>query len=213
MPRQTRPASSSNSTSSFTPAELRKLRSLNTPEKIQRFLDELPYHHADTSWSPRRVLRERTAHCLEGALLAAAALRVNGQRPLVMDLQAVRDVDHVIAVYRDSGHFGAIGKSNYAGLRFRAPVYRTIRELALSYFNDYFNLRGERTLRGYSELVDLSRFDSDEWMTSEKSVWTPALHLVEDARHFALFPAQVVRDLPRMDRRSFEAGLHGHLKH
>ena len=142
---------------------------------------------ADTAWSPRRSLREGTAHCYEGALLAAAALRVNGYPPLVVDLEAVRDVDHVIAVFRERGHWGAVAKSNFAGLRFRAPIYRTLRELALSYFESYYNLRGERTLRGYSRPVNLARFDHLDWMTSEKSVWAIAEHLVT-VSHAAAVP-------------------------
>jgi len=133
----------------FTPAELRKLRSLKTPHGIQRALNDMPYHLADTAWSPRRVLLENTSHCYEGALFAAAALRVNGYPPLLLDLEAEHDTDHVIAVYRVDGHWGAIAKSNYTGCRYREPVYRTLRELALSYFEVYFNLRGERTLRTF----------------------------------------------------------------
>ena len=129
----------------FTSAELRKLRSLRTPAGIQRFLDDLPYHLADTAWSPRRVLREGTAHCLEGAIFAAAALRANGYPPLIFDLEAERDTDHVLAIYRERGHWGAVAKSNFAGCRYREPVYRSLRELAMSYFNIYFNLRGERS--------------------------------------------------------------------
>ncbi len=201
------------SNSPLTPAELRTLRAMKTPAGIQRFLDELPYHHADTAWSPRKVLRERTGHCLEGATLAAAALRALGHPPLVMDLSAVRDVDHVITLYKEKGYWGAIAKSNYAGLRFRAPVYKTIRELALSYFEDYYNLRGERTLRGYSVVLDLRRYDKIEWMTSEKSVWAIPEYLVT-CRHYPLFPARIARDLPRLDKRSFQAGLVGHrVKH
>jgi hypothetical protein len=183
----------------FTPLELRCLRGLKTPAGVQAFIDSLPYHLADTAWSPRRSLRERTAHCLEGALLAAAALRVNGYPPLVLDLEAVRDVDHVIAVFRERGLWGA-------GLRFRAPIYRSLRELALSYFESYYNLRGERTLRGFSRPLNLSRFDHLDWMTSEKSVWAVAEHLVT-VSHFPLFPARVAKNLPRLDRRSFDAGL------
>lgn len=156
----------------FTPKELRSLRALNTPHKVQRFLDALPYHHADTSWSPRRVLRERTAHCLEGAIFAAAALRVNGFPPLLFDLEAVDDTDHVLALYRVRGHWGAVAQSGYSGLRFREPIYRTLRELALSYFDDYCNHRGERTLRAYSTRpVDLTRFDKQDWMTDPNDVW------------------------------------------
>jgi hypothetical protein len=191
---------------------MRKLRSLNTPLKIQKFLDSLRYQYADTAWSPRRVLRERAGHCLEGALLAAAALRMNGYPPLVMDLEAVRDDDHVVALYREHGLWGGIAKSNYAGLRFRAPIYRTLRELALSYFEHYYNLRGERTLRAYSGPVNLTRFDRQHWMTSEEDVWCVPEYLVT-ARHYPLFPGKIARALPRLDRRSYEAGMHGSVKH
>jgi hypothetical protein len=194
------------------PAELRTLRSLNTPVKIQKFVDGLTYQYADTAGSPRRVLRERRGHCLEGALLAAAALRVNGRPPLVMDLESVRDDDHVVALYRERGLWGGIAKSNYAGLRFRAPIYRTLRELALSYFEHYYNLRGERTLRAYSVAVDLSRLDAKHWMTDKEEVWSVPELLIA-ARHYPIVPDKVARSLPRMDRRSFEAGMHGRVRH
>ncbi len=119
----------------------------------------MPYHLAGTAWSPRRVLRERTAHCLEGAVFAAAALRVLGFPPLLLDLEAVQDTDHVVAVFRSRGHWGAIAKSNFSGLRYREPVHRSLRELVMSYFEGYINLRGDRTLRAYSRPVDLARFD------------------------------------------------------
>src|SRR5207237_8454348 len=112
-----------NSNASFTPAELRKLRSLKNPHGIQRFLDEMPYHVANTAWSPRRILREETAHCFEGAMLAAAALRVNGYPPLIFDLEAEHDTDHVVAIYRAHGHWRAIAQSHYTGCRHRQPVY------------------------------------------------------------------------------------------
>ena len=118
----------------LTPRELRKLRSLKDPYGIQKHLDAMPYHLADTAWSPRRVLAENTSHCLEAAIFAAAALRANGYPPLIMDLEATRDTDHVLAVYRVDGNWGAVAKSNYNGLRYREPVYRSLRELALSYF-------------------------------------------------------------------------------
>jgi hypothetical protein len=194
------------------PAELRTLRSLNTPVKIQKFVDGLTYQYANTAGSPRRVLRERRGHCLEGALVAAAAFRVNGHPPLVMDLEAVRDDDHVIALYRERGLWGGVAKSNYAGLRFRAPVYRSLRELALSYFENYYNLRGERTLRAYSVPIDLSRLDAKHWMTDEEDVWS-VTDLLIAARHFPIAPDKVTRALPRLDRRSFEAGKHGRVRH
>ena len=200
------------STFGLSPKDLRTLRSLKTAVKIQKFIDGLTYQYADTAGSPKRVLRERKGHCLEGALLAAAALRVNGRPPLVMDLESVRDDDHVIALYRENGLWGSVAKSNFAGLRFRAPVYRTLRELALSYFENYYNLRGERTLRAYSRPVNLSRLDPLHWMTAEEDVWCVADALIA-AKHYDLFPYAVARALPRLDRRSFEAGLHGSVKH
>lgn len=188
------------------------MRALKTPAGIQKFVDGLKYQYADTAGSPRRVLRERKGHCMEGALVAAAALRVLGHKPLLMDLEAVHDDDHVLALYSERGLWGAIAKSNYAGLRFRAPVYRTLRELALSYFDHYYNLRGERTLRAYSVPVDLAKLDRKHWMTAEDDVWFVADALIA-ARHYALAPDKVTRALPRMDRRSFEAGQHGMVKH
>ena len=196
----------------LSPESLRTLRGLKTPARIQRFVDALEYQYAHTAWSPERVLRERKGHCLEGALLAAAALRVNGYPPLVMDLEAVHDDDHVVAVYRERGLWGGIAKSNFAGLRFRAPIYRTLRELALSYFEQYYNLRGERTLRAYSRPVNLARLDSRHWMTAEEDVWCVPELLIA-AKHYALLPDKVARSLPRVDRRSFEAGKHGWVRH
>lgn len=194
------------------PEALRTLRALKTPVQIQRFIDALEYQYADTAWSPQRVLRERKGHCMEGALLAAAALRVNGYPPLLMNLEAARDDDHVLAIYREHGLWGSIAKSNFAGLRFRAPVYRTLRELAMSYFEHYYNLRGERTLRAYSRPVNLAHLDSKHWMTAEEDVWCVPEYLIA-ARHYALVSDKVVRALPRVDRRSFEAGMYGWVKH
>jgi hypothetical protein len=198
----------------FTSREWRALRALRTPAGIQRALDAMPYHLAGSAWSPRRVLREGTAHCLEGAIFAAAALRVLGFAPLLLDLEAVQDTDHVIGVFRLRGHWGAIAKSNFSGLRFREPVYRTVRELVMSYFDDYINLRGERTLRAYSRPVDLARFDRSHrgWMTSEDDLWWIAEHLV-DVPHARLLTAAMTRNLARVDRRSLEAGLVGYRQH
>src|SRR5256714_12704281 len=158
----------------LTPGELAVFRRrLNTPQKIQQFLDAIPYNletGGETFRSPRRVLADRTANCIEGAVLAAAALRVQGQVPLIMDLTATRDEDHVIAVFRRRGLWGAIAASKFTGLRYREPVYRTVRELAMSYFEQYFNLAGERTLRGYGRPVNLARFDRLRWMTSDEDL-------------------------------------------
>ena len=189
----------------FTPAELRKLRALKDPYGIQRALDLMPYHLQDSAWSPRRVLRENTSHCYEGALFAAAALRANGYPPLIVDLEADHDTDHVIAVYRVAGHWGAVAKSNYTGCRYREPVYRSLRELALSYFDVYFNLRGERSLRTFSRPVDMKRFDHLDWMTTEKPVWFVAEYLLKIS-HTPLISQAQARRLHRLDGRSFRAG-------
>jgi hypothetical protein len=186
----------------------RLLRKLSTPEKIQRYLDDLPYNKertGETCRSPRLAIEFNTAHCFEGALLAAAALRVNGQAPLILDLASVRDDDHVIAIYRTNGCWGAIAKSNYAGLRFRSPVYRTLRELALSYFEHYYNLKGEKTLRAYSRPVNLARFDRIQWMTSDEPLWAIPEYLCEIS-HTAIF--EPTRRM-YMDERLFKAGLVG----
>jgi hypothetical protein len=195
--------------SDFTPGELRKLRALKTPYGVQRFLDAMPYHLATTAWSPRRVLSERTAHCLEAAIFGAAALRVIGHPPLLLDLEAVNDTDHVIAVFQERKHWGGIAKSNYAFLEFREPIYRTLRELALSFFPAYFNLRGDRTLRTFSRPVDLTRFDSRAWMTSEKDVWFIPEYLLT-IPHTQLVRPAIAKGLHRMGKRDFRAGLFGH---
>ena len=188
----------------FTPAELRKLRSFKGPYGVQRFLDDTPYHLADTAWSPRRVLRERTSHCLEGAIFASAALRSLGFPPLLVDFEAENDTDHVLAVYRIKGHWGAVAQSNYSGCRYREPVYRTLRELAMSYFNIYFNMRRERTLRNFSRPVNLARFDNFDWMTSEEPIWFIPNYLC-DIHHFKLLRPGMVKQLNRVDQRLFQA--------
>lgn len=192
----------------FTAAERRKLRSLKTPHGIQRFLDDMPYHLADSAYSPRRVLRENTSHCFEGALFAAAALRVNGYPPLILDLEAEQDTDHVIAIFRQNGHWGAIAKSNYTGCRYREPVYRSLRELALSYFEGYFNLRRERSLRTFSRPVNMARFDHLHWMTTDEPVWFVAEYLF-GIHHYPLITPIMAKKLHRLDDRSFRAGCLG----
>src|ERR1700685_3549198 len=171
--------------SSFTPSELRKLRAMKDPHGIQKFLDDAPYHLADTAWSPRRVLAEQPGHCLEGEIFAAAALRANGYPPLLLDFEAEHDTDHVIAIFRQNGCWGAVAKSNYSGCRWGEPIHRTLRELAITYFNGYFNLRRERTLRRYSVPVNLKRFDRKNWMTRAEPVWFIVYHLIE-LKHYPL---------------------------
>jgi hypothetical protein len=196
----------------FSRDELAVLRRLKTPERIQCFLDsEIAYNkepRGETCRSPRMVLRNRLGHCLEGALFAAATLRVHGHPPLLLDLEAVRDDDHVLAIFRQHGHWGAIAKSNYSGLRFREPVYRTLRELALSYFEHYYNLAGEKTLRTYSRPVNLQRFDRIAWMTAEEDVWEIAYYLT-GISHIPLLNSRLTRRLNHVDARLQAAGKLG----
>jgi hypothetical protein len=195
----------------LTRAELAALRRLSTPERVQAYLDGIRYNlepDGDTLRSPRRVLRDGTAHCAEGAFLAAAAFRVNGRPPLLVDLVAIRDDDHVVAVYREKGLWGSVGISKFAGLRYRSPVYRTIRELVISYFDHYYNWDGERTLRGYSRPISLAQFDRINWMTTEDDLWPIVAHL-ERIGHTKVIPPTSVRGLRSLDPRSYEAGLHG----
>jgi hypothetical protein len=189
------------------------LSRLTTPAKIQQFLDqEIGYNREPrgaTCYSPRTVLRERVAHCMEGALVGAMALRKLGHPPLLVDLEAVRDSDHVLAVYRVNGHWGAVAKSDYAGLRSREPVYATIRELAMSYFEHYYNAAGEKTLRAYSRPVTLARFDrSLQWMTTLDEVWEIPGHLCV-IPHTRILTPPMERKLARMDSCLYQAGRVG----
>jgi hypothetical protein len=198
--------------SPFDAAERAVFRRLSTPAKIAHFVDhEIAYNKepdGPTCRSPRRVLRDRTGHCMEGALFAAAALRMLGFPPLLIDLETVHDDDHVLAVYRRDGCWGSIAKSNYSGLRHREPVFRTLRELVMSYFEHYFNLEREKTLRNYSRPINLARFDAIQWMTAEKDVWDIPEYLYTISHTPLLTPSQI-RRLSRVDDRLFAAGLAG----
>ena len=193
----------------LTNEELRILKRLDTPRKVQDFLEEIPANHepqGDTCLSPRRVLRERRAHCIEAAMLAALAFRVHGHRPLLLDLTAApHDYDHVIAPFKIAGFWGAISKSNHAVLRYRDPVYRTVRELVMSYFNEYTDDLGRKTLRSYSRPVDLKRFDRIDWMTREDDVWEIPQHLA-DVSHIDLLTKGQRAALRRADPIEQKAG-------
>jgi len=189
---------------------------MTKPEKIQAFLDEKIRYNTEPDGascrSPRRVLRDRVAHCMEGALFAAASLRYHGYPPLILDLEAVRDDDHILALYKESGHWGAIAKSNYSGLRFREPVYRTLRELVMTYFEHYFNHSLEKTLRRYSNPVNLTRFDKLKWMTSESDLWEIGEYLCK-IPHRQVLTAKQIRRLRPVDSRLYHAGLFGSILH
>ena len=169
--------------------EVRVFRKLNTYKKIQKFLDELPINFeegGETCMSPRRVLREGKAHCIEGAIFAAAVLKFHGEKPLIVDMESNSfDYDHVICVFEKEGSWGAISKTNHGVLRFREPVYRDIRELIMSYFHEYLDSKGRKNLRSYSMPVNLDMFGSQDWITNEEDVWFIPEHLCE-VKHFPL---------------------------
>lgn len=184
------------------------LATLDAPWKIQEYLDNTPYNTDHETRSPRRVMRERRAHCSEGAIFAAAALRFHGHLPLLLDLRAVDDDDHVIAVYHVRGLIGAVAKSNFSLLRFREPVYRTYRELAMSYFEPYYNMLAERTLRSYSRPLDLRRFDARNWMTTAEDLeWIG--DRLNALRHYPLVDEVTVQNLQPVDNLLYRAGLLG----
>lgn len=188
---------------------LKLLKSLNTPGKIQDFLNAIPLNFepdGDSFLSPMAVLEKRVCHCTEGAILAALALRVNGQEPLVVDLMASQnDFDHVITVFQKDGKWGAISKTNHAALRYREPIYATIRELAMSYFHEYLDKEGRKNLRSYSAPVNLKRFDKKNWMTSMEDIYYIPEYLV-GVKHFPLVSQKQIRNLRKADAIEIEAG-------
>ena len=186
----------------LSPAEYAVLKRLHTPERIQAFLNATPINHeigGETVLSVREVIRQRRAHCIEGAMFAACALWVNGDPPLVMHLDCHEsDYPHVIALFKRQGAWGAISKTNGAPLRYRDPIYRTLREIALSYFHEYSNRRGHKTLRSYSVSYDMRRIDPEECVTNTRSCWVTHDRLVA-IRHFALITKRQERLLARRD--------------
>jgi hypothetical protein len=194
---------------SFSRSELTVLQRLRTPLKIQEFLWKLPYSADDCYRSPRSVLRDRTAHCFDGALFAAAALRHIGFPPLLVDLLPnARDDDHVLAPFKIGGHWGAVAKSNFAGLTYREAVHRTLRELVLSYFEQFYNVSKEKTLRAYTVPVNLERLDGINWMGSDDRLDDVA-DALDRARKVKLVTRGMVKRLALVDERSYRAGLMG----
>ena len=183
-------------------------KTLNSPERIQRYLDETPYSADPIYRSPRSVIRDRKAHCFDGALFAAAALQQIGHPPLIVDMFAENDDDHLLALFQQHDRIGAVAKSNFVGLRYREPVYRTVRELVLSYFEFYFNVDREKTLRGYYAPLDMTRLDRFDWKTADEN-----LEEVEKAlgrkRMITLITPEMAAAFAPVDGRSYDAGLMG----
>lgn len=196
--------------SGFDRSYLKLFKKMNTPSKIQDFLNTLKTNfeeQGDSLMSPLSVLKTGKAHCIEGALLAAAILRYHGQKPLIVDMEATTDdFDHVIAVFKKDGCWGALAKTNHAVLRYREPVYKTIRELVMSYFHEYFmNSTGAKTLRTYSKPVDMTRFDKQQWMTSDKDMWFLDDYLVA-LKHIPILTRKQIRGLRKADPIEIQAG-------
>lgn len=178
------------------------LKRLSTPQEIQNYINAIPINHeigGQTILSVREVIRQRRAHCIEGAFFAACALWVHGEPPLVMHLDCdLSDFPHVVALFRRDGHWGAISKTNGTPLRYRDPIYRSLRELVITYFHEYYNKRGHKTLRSYSASFDMRRIEPEHWVTSAKSCWTTHDRL-RDLPHYPLISARQVRLLSRRD--------------
>jgi len=190
-------------------AERQLLASLNSPVKIQLFLDELVYSTEPIYRSPLRVLRERIAHCFDGGMFAAAAISRLGFPPLVVDLiPNERDDDHLLAVYKIDGYWGAVAKSNFVGLRYREPIFRSLRELVMSYFEQYYNINHEKTLRGYTIPLNLKKFDRYEWMIKDKPLDLIAQRL-DEIRKFDILTSAMIARLATVDERSYQTGLSG----
>ena len=192
----------------LTRAQFALLKRLDTPQKIQTFLLSLKqnFEHDGESCRPvGEVLKTRRAHCIEGAMLAAAAFWVHGEPPLILDMRAEQDFDHVVALFKRNGRWGAISKTDGIGLRWRDPVYRSLRELAMSYFHEYYNGRAHKTLRAYSVPFDLRRIDPAVWVSGAKNAWAVA-EALDEIRHFKLVQGRHLRAVTRRDPFEREAG-------
>ncbi len=193
----------------FNKEELKLIKKLNTPKKVQDFINSLKANfepNGDECKSPRKVLEKKEAHCIEGAILAAAILRIHGHKPLLVDLKTTRnDYEHVLAVFKQDGHWGAITKTNHAVLRYREPVYKNIRELVMSYFHEYFLDNGKKTLRSYSNPVNLSKFDNKNWATSKKDLWYIDEYL-DKVKHYPILNKKQIKNLRKADKIEIEAG-------
>ena len=193
----------------LSPAERQLLSGLDSPAEIQAFLTGVPYSEDKFYRCPLRVLREHKGHCFDGALFAAMALRRLGNPPLILEIiPNERDDDHIIALFKQQGWWGAVAQSNFSGLRYRDPVFRSLRELVMSYFADHFNSAGEMTLRGYRGPVRLRTFDWLEWMASEAGLEALADGM-DRYRVTPVISAEMAAGLALADERSIKAGLLG----
>ena len=192
----------------LTASERAALAQLDSPAAIQAYLDATPYSPEERDRCPLNVIRDRVAHCLDGGLFAAMALRRLGYPPLIVDLlpEPGLDDDHVLAIFKQNGGLGAVAKSNFVGLRYREPVYRTLRELVMSYFEDFYNVDGVKTLRGYTAPLNLGQFDRYGWAWSDDAV-APIVKRMGEIRRFSVIDGEAAQRLSRTDDLSYRAGM------
>jgi len=192
----------------WTKDEIKFLKTLSDPDRIQGYLDSIDYNPDYECRSPRWVIRKSSAHCFEGALFAAAALEFIGYRPLIVDMKSFNDDDHVIAVFLEHGHWGAVAKSNFTSLRYREPVYRSLRELIMSYFDFYFNLNGDKSLRSYSRPLDLTTYNNRHWSTTDEDLEYIGDKL-EAMHHYPVIDNRMINNLKRASDIMLRAGMLG----
>lgn len=184
------------------------IQGLHSPDRIQAFLDSVQYPAGERNRSVLNVIRERQAHCLDGGMFAAAALSWIGYPATIMDIfpEPGKDDDHILALYQVDGCWGAVAKSNFVGLRLREPVYRSLRELVMSYFESYFNVDGEKTLRSYSRPIRLGKWDYLDWVCDDHGVDVIEMKL-KTLKSTPLITEKMAARLNRADEISYKSGL------
>lgn len=193
----------------LTKKEEKILKELKNPSQIQDFLNKIPINFeekGDTCMSPRMVLQKKKCHCIEGAMFAALALRLQGRKPLIVHLKTTKeDYEHVIAIFQEKGKWGALSKTNHGVLRYREPVYNNLRELVMSFFHEYTDNKGRKTLRSFSVPVNLARFDKKGWMTDEKDLWYIDDYL-DKVKHFKILTRKQIAKLRKADKLEIKIG-------
>lgn len=195
----------------YTKEEIKLFKRLSSPQKIQDYLNALTFNfeeNGETCMSPREVIKSKKAHCMEGAMFASAVLEFHGRKPLVLDLRSVKkpfDYDHVVTIFTRFGCFGAISKTNHAVLRYREPIYKSVRELVTSFFHEYYLENGKKTLRQYSDPFDLSYFDKINWRTSPNDLSLIPEHL-DKIKHYPILSKKQIKNLRKVDKIEIKAG-------
>lgn len=194
----------------YTEKEIRIFKRLNTSKKIQDYINLIPFNFEEkwgTCMSPRKVIEVNKADCIEGAIFASAVLEYHGKKPLILDLRSIKkpyDYDHVVAIFKEGNFFGAISKTNHSVLRYRDPIYKSVRELVMSYFNEYFLNNGQKTLREYSDLLDLNKFNKISWRTTDKNLHQ-IMDKLDSIKHYKILTDKQVKNLRKADKIEIES--------